>query len=74
MYHFLSNWTAQPSAEQTSGYGGIRENTEGRSKGATDSTITMIEVICRRHNGHGATGRGTIPILWSYMGLNEKLS
>jgi len=33
---------------------------KGEAKGAMDSTITMTEVICKRHKGHG-----TIPILSS---------
>jgi hypothetical protein len=35
---------------------------KGEAKGAMDSTIAMIEVICKRRKGHG-----TILILWRFL-------
>jgi hypothetical protein len=40
---------------------------KGEAKGPPDSTITMIEVICKRHKGHG-----TIPILWRLFARPEE--
>jgi hypothetical protein len=40
---------------------------KGEAKGATDSTIIMVEVICKRHKGHG-----TIPILWRLFARPEE--
>jgi len=40
---------------------------KGEANGAMDSTIAMIEVICKRHKGHG-----TIPILWRLLARPEE--
>jgi hypothetical protein len=61
MYHLLSNWTAQRSAEQSE-MCYLARIRRGEAKGTMDSTITTIE----------EKGHGTIPILWRLLAKPEK--